>query len=191
MHASELAGITAEQLDTLRNGLRIMALHALGDADAAEDVVQETLLRALNAVTQEIVCDRVRLGAFAGGIARHVMADMRRRAARFAELPDSLPADSERDVLDRIITAEQRAQVAAALQHLAPQDQLILRASFFEGLTPTQIAERSNHSPEVIRKRKSRALARLREIFRSNGHDPAAGASSRMSIGSSLPVESA
>src|SRR5437763_11087226 len=55
------------QLATLRNGLRIMALQALGDADVAQDVAQEALVRALAAIEDRRLADPSRLGAFVRG----------------------------------------------------------------------------------------------------------------------------
>ena len=53
-----------EALEKLRLGLQIMALHALGDSDAAEEAVQETLVRAHEAVRNARLRDPDKLGAF-------------------------------------------------------------------------------------------------------------------------------
>src|SRR5687767_13457893 len=79
---SSLDRVPEAQLALLRNGLRIMAARALRDDDLAEDVVQEALLRALRAVQPEVAADPVRLGAYVGGIARHVIVDALRGRAR-------------------------------------------------------------------------------------------------------------
>jgi RNA polymerase sigma-70 factor, ECF subfamily len=170
MHPSGLATLAPAQIVMLRNGLRIMALRALGDPDAAEDAVQESLLRALKAVTPELASDPTRLGAFVGGIARHVISDMRRQAARAATLSDLYPDHRSVDPLDHVVTAEERAEVRNAFAHLTAAEQTILRASFFDGMTPAQIAAQEAQPSEVVRKRKSRALARLRSILTTMRH---------------------
>lgn len=170
MRADGLATLTASEIAVLRNGLRLMALRALGDVDSAEDAVQETLVRALDAVTPEIAADPARLGAFAGGIARHVISDMRRRASRSVALSETSYPLAADDVLEFVIRGEEHHLVNLQISRLSPADQTVLRASFFEGLSPLEIAERINESPEVVRKRKSRALARLRAAFEASGH---------------------
>ena len=179
MHSEALATVGSARISLLRNGLRIMALRALGDGDAAEDVVQEVLLRALRAVTPEIAADQERLGAFVGGIARHVIADARRAAARTAGHGAAMHRlAAERDPLGELLVEEERRRIREAMERLSSADLGVVRASFYEGLTPAEIAERLNEPVERIRKRKSRALARLRALLLpSDGHDSSSGAS--------------
>lgn len=166
MSPDGFATIDAVRIGLLRNGLRIMAQRALGDDDAAEDVVQEALMRALRAVTAEMAADPDRLGAFVGGIARHVIADVKRSASRYSTQDGRLYALSTMpDALSTVLEQEEQARVRGAIESLSASDQIIIRTSFYEGLTPTEIAERLNQPAERIRKRKSRALARLRAVL--------------------------
>lgn len=178
MQPRVMATVDPVQLERLRNGLRIMALRALSDADQAEDVVQESLLRALNSVTPEIATDAARLGAFVGGIARHVIADIRRRELKFTSLPAALPAGTAEDALSRLVKAEEHAAIHQALAALSPRDRAVLRDSFFRGLSPAQVAAASGEPAERVRKRKSRALERLRAALASVGHEAAIPSSS-------------
>lgn len=172
-----LATLASAQIETLRNGLRIMALRALNDADLAEDVAQESLLRALNSVTPDVAADPVRMGAFVGGIARHVIADVRRGAARFGALALEPPTSSEDDALNAIMRAEEWQAVQRALEKLSVDDRSVLHKSFVIGMTPAEVAAASGEPAERVRKRKSRALSRLREVLASIGHDGAAAPS--------------
>jgi RNA polymerase sigma factor (sigma-70 family) len=175
--APEVSGpLGAETLATLRAGLRLMALRALGDADAAEEAAQETLGRALAALADGRAPEIHNLGAFVHGIARHVIADVRRARWRLvgadalANQPD--PASTE-DALGRAVAAEERERVRAALRRLSSGDREILHLSFYEGLTPAEVADRLGEPPLRVRKRKSRALERLRRVFlgAAPGHD--------------------
>ncbi len=166
-----------EALKRLRLGLQIMALRALGDSDAAEEAVQETLVRALEALRDGRPRDPEKLGAFVRGIARHVIADTHRARHRSSPLeaapPTALGTD-QNDPLKALISAEERDSVRLALAQLSAGDREILRLSFFEGLTPVEIAERLGEPALRIRKRKSRALGRLRRAFRrrtATGHE--------------------
>ncbi len=157
-----------EVIERLRLGLQIMALRALGDPEAAEEAVQETLVRALEALRDGRVGDPEKLGAFVRGIARHVIADIhraRQRAAPLHAMPGAGPHSTGDDPLTALITAEERERVRLALTQLSARDREILRLSFFEGLGPVDIAERSGEPALRVRKRKSRALSRLRRAL--------------------------
>ena len=157
-----------DELDRLRAVLEIMAVRALGDMDAAEEAVQETLTRALQALRDGRLKEPDKLGAFVRGIARNVISEQIRDRKRLTELktdPHSGTLPRSPDPLDLLISQDEEQRVHGAMSELAQSDQEILRLSFFEGLTPTDLAERLGEPAERIRKRKSRALARLRRAF--------------------------
>jgi len=157
-----------EAVERLRLGLQIMALRALRDPEAAEEAVQETLVRALEALRNGRPRDPEKLGAFVRGIARHVIADIqhaRQRSAPLQAMPETEHGTGRDDPLTALITAQERDRVRLALTQLSAGDRDILHLSFFEGLTPVEIAERLGEPALRIRKRKSRALRRLREAF--------------------------
>lgn len=191
MSPDGFAMIGTARIALLRNGLRIMALRALGDGDAAEDVVQEALLRALRAVTEEIAADPDRLGAFVGGIARHVIADVKRTAARYTTQDGTVYALSTApDALTALLEQEEQARVRTAIESLRASDQIIIRMSFYEGLTPTEVAERLDQPPERIRKRKSRALVRLRAVLDTYGsHESVRSASIKAETDTAMLAE--
>lgn len=161
-----------DDIAVLSNGVRILALRELGDRDVAEEVVQETLVRTLEALDSERIGDRDRLGAFVRGVARHVIVDEMRRRGRAADLPGDPPdRTTERDALTALVRSEDRAAVHTALDRLSRTDRDLLELSFMDGLTPRDIAARTDEPAERVRKRKSRALARLRAAFLAEGHD--------------------
>jgi RNA polymerase sigma factor (sigma-70 family) len=164
---------TAAELSRLRSGIRIMALSALGDADAAEEVAQESLARVVSAIRQGSLRDPLNLGAFGRAIARHVIVDTLRGRQRQTSLdPDQEPA-SEGDPLVALVSAEQAEQVRAALERLPRGDRELLRLCFFEAMTPQQLADRLGEPSARIRKRKERAIGRLRIAFLgATGHAP-------------------
>ena len=168
--AQQSGHLSQQEVDELQLGLRILALRRLGDPDAAEEVAQECLARTIAALRNGKGPEAGKLGAFAAGIARHVIADMHRARQRSVPLDTLSPPDEARtnpDALSTLILATERDAVRAALTHLSVQDREILRLCFFEGLTPTEIANRLGEPATRIRKRKSRALERLRAAFLS------------------------
>jgi RNA polymerase sigma-70 factor (ECF subfamily) len=143
-----------------------MALRALGDPDAADEVAQETLARALDVIRRPE--KTANLGAYVAGIARHVIADRFRANGRIVSI-DRVESEAVRDeatdVLTTLCSEGELAAVRVALGELSANDRDLLRVCYFEDLTPTEVAERMGVPPERIRQRKLRALQRLRTSF--------------------------
>lgn len=149
--------------ESLAAGLRIIALRALGDEEEAADAVQETLTRALEAVRDRRVPPGVALAAFVHGIARHVIVDQLRRRAR---QPHTLEADCVASPhptpLESLIRKEEVERVGHALARLPRRDRELLERCYVHGERLVDIARRLGEPVERVRKRKSRALARIR-----------------------------
>ena len=169
--AGQQSAGAAETLEHLRPGLELLALRTLGSADASREAVQETLARAVVALANGQPSDPAKLPAFVAGIARHVVVDIVRAQRRIVSL-DSLPLTEHPapavDALSALVSTEERARVCAALGSLSATDRALLRDCYVEGLSPTEIAARSREPAERVRKRKSRALDRLRAAFRGS-----------------------
>ena len=166
--------LAAAEWDRLRAGIRIMALAALRDAESAEEVAQESVSRVIQALREGRLRDPHRLGGFARSVAHHVIVDLLRAQRRLVRLegPEGELPGSEPDSLSVLTSAEQSARIASALQRLAPADQEILRLSFVEGLTPQEVARQLAQPGARIRKRKERALQRLRSLLATpEGHE--------------------
>lgn len=164
-----------QELLRLASGVRIIALRSLGDADAAQDIVQETLARAMQGLAEGRLRDRRALGGFVRAIARHVIADELHRRTRVVPLDPEMPvAAEESDPLAGLVRAEQVAALRRVMRRLAPGDRRVIHLAFVDGLTPAAIAERLHEPRARVRKRKSRALERLREAFRAlqSRHEP-------------------
>jgi len=170
--AGQQGGSAAEALEHFRPGLELLARRSLGSADASREAIQETLARAVVALANGQLSEPTKLPAFVAGIARHVIVDMLRAARRVVPL-DTLaehPAAAS-DALSALVSAGEQARVRDALTRLPPSDRELLQLCYFEGLTPGEIAGRLGEPAERVRKRKSRALERLRQAFRgAAGH---------------------
>ncbi len=175
MHATP-RDLTPDQLAALRAGLRLMALHRLADAEAAEEVAQESLARVMAAVREGRLEQPDKLGAFARAIAYHVIVDTIRARARHQPIAavDAVLATSAPDPLAALLSLEEKSRVRAALVTLSAPDRELLRLCFFEGLSPADLAARLREPAERIRKRKQRALERLRRaLLGPGGHGTA------------------
>lgn len=165
-------------LAVIQRGVWFIALKELGDSTQADDVAQDTVARLLDAVQRGARIDNA--AAFARGIARHVIADMRAAHGRresidrianapaFARLPDPLA---------QTVSEEEAQQVRRALETLSPADRRLLHDLYVRDASAGDIAAATGEPPERIRKRKSRALERLRRAF--FGHESRPGTTDR------------
>jgi RNA polymerase sigma-70 factor (ECF subfamily) len=144
----------------------MIALRSLGSVEDADEVAQESLARAFHAIEEGRLETPEKLGAFVTGIARHVIADAHRRRSRTIPPGHELAAAGHpADQLAALVADEQAHRVRFALSTLSPTDREVLRLSFYEGLAPAEIAERLAEPAPRVRKRKARALDRLRLAY--------------------------
>jgi RNA polymerase sigma-70 factor, ECF subfamily len=161
-----------EDADRMRNlydyhaaALRRFATRLTGDRARAEDVVQETLLRAWQ--HPEIVDDAESSArAWLFTVARNIIIDDR-RTARFrneissldGSAPESAGPDDATAALDRLLIAE-------ALARLSPGHRAVVQRAYYLGWTTAHIAN-DLHIPEgTVKSRLHHALASLRRVLR-------------------------
>jgi RNA polymerase sigma factor (sigma-70 family) len=167
----------AADLEALRGGLRIVALRALGEADAADEAVQETIARAVAALAEGRLEDPAKLPAYVAGIARHVCAHLirdRKPTLSLEREPSSTLGGEPQlrtsiDPLDALISATETERLEVALRALSPDDRRLIQLCFHEGRTSAEVATALGEPADTIRKRKSRALERLRHAFLGEG----------------------
>lgn len=152
--------------EVVREGVRIIALRALGNASLAEDIAQESVARAIAALDSNRADSIGDVGAFVYGIARHLIADVHRGSGRSVSIDSvAAPPAPHVDALNAVIADEDAARVRVAVSQLPAGDRDLLRLYFVEGLQADEIAKRLREPMVNVRKRKSRALERLRRIF--------------------------
>ena len=164
----------AVDLDRIRSGIRMLALRALGDADAADEVAQESMVRLVSALSAGTT-PGTSPGAYARGIALHVIADHRRNARRTIPHDPAvldLRSAAHDDPLMNLEAAERQSAVDRAFAQLDAADQQLLRQCYYDGLSSAEVAARTGEPAARIRKRKSRAIERLRIAFFGESHDP-------------------
>jgi RNA polymerase sigma-70 factor (ECF subfamily) len=160
----------AEAYDAYSAHVRAFAVRFLGDAMAAEDVVQETFV-ALGAAIQGFTgaaALRTFLVSIAVNRARHhVRAAARRRAAtaRLGEMPRA-PGSTPEDDLERVRLS---ALLSRALDRL-PLDQRIAFVLFeVEERTSAEVATIVGASEVTVRARVWHARRKLRELLAKDG----------------------
>jgi len=150
-----------ELYDRYSGILYSVALRVLGDTGAAEDVMQEIFMQLWrNPATFD--SSRGSLGAWLAVIARHRAIDALRRRRPETELEDVVVSIDARldEVADRNAFA---ARVRSIANALPPEQQKALQMAFFEGLTHSEIAEKTGEPLGTIKTRIRSALITLRK----------------------------
>lgn len=138
--------------------LRAHLAWRLGDAAAADDLLQDVFVKAMRAGRDFCVLDNPR--AWLYQVARNALVDRARRTRPHEPLPDDLawePAEPSPPV-DALADC-----VARILDQLSPADADILRRCDLEGQTQTEYARTHGLSVPGAKSRLQRARARLRE----------------------------
>jgi RNA polymerase sigma-70 factor (ECF subfamily) len=136
-----------------------------GDRASAEDVVQETLLRAWRHA-DELVSDGVRPWLFT--TARRLVIDLRR--ARSARPDESAGIDGHQPITaDGVDEALNAALVLDALRALSPAHRAILIDYFYRGRTAAEIAVERGLAPGTARSRVFYALRAMRLALQERG----------------------
>ena len=144
--------------------------HALaltgGDASRAEDVVQETLLRAWR---HPKVLDQSQGSARAWlfTVARRIAIDGWRSAASRSEVSTDLPP--EQAVPDDTERAVQGWLVAEALEQLSQRHREVLVLCFFQGFSVADAARRLGIAEGTVKSRTHYALRALRLALEERG----------------------
>lgn len=136
-----------------------------GDREVARDLLQETLLAALQAIRGGLLSEPEKLEGFLQGTARNVAngylrTRSRRPLSRFS--PDAIPIEAP----DLLETEQRDAAVRQALAELEPLDRDILTRTLVDGQKPAFIAEELGLDPVNVRQRKSRAAKKVAQFLK-------------------------
>ncbi len=150
------------------------ARNRVGDDADAEDVVSETMTRALHSIDRFRWRNGVGVEAWLFGIGRNVLHEHHRRASRTSPTPEpaidqGAPADPTAEPAARILAHEEAEAVRRALHHLRHDDREILELRFVAELSSQEIAHVIGRRAGAVRMAQSRALDRLRHLLQEGG----------------------
>ena len=145
------------------------ALRLTGDRARAEDVVQETLLRAWQ--HPEVTDDSERSArAWLFTVARNMIID-ERRSSRFRNEVTSLDGSAapEHAGPDEVNSALDRMLIGDAMAQLSAEHRAVIRRSYYLGWTTAQIAEDLQIAEGTVKSRLHYALRALRLALQEKG----------------------
>ena len=166
-------------VEALRERLLYFSARRVRSLADAEDVAQETIRRAIEALQSGRIEKPESLPAFlfqtAIHICQHRYRSQGREAKALRRFGASSPAGGPDDPLRSLISEERRASVREALEQLGEEDREILTLTYSDSMPTAEIARRLRISEVNARVRRHRALGRLREILgvtRGRGREP-------------------
>ena len=134
------------------------------DATLSEECVQDVFV-ALWRRAGDFDPTRAKLTTWLFVVARNRAIELGRQKARRPELRDDLePAGSSPDPADLIADADESQRVAEAMAELPEEQLAVLRLSYFDGLSHSEIAEVIGIPLGTVKGRMRLALERLRSL---------------------------
>jgi RNA polymerase sigma-70 factor, ECF subfamily len=144
--------------------LRGFLSEALDDRDAVADVLQQTLLEVWRR-GHDYDPERASLATWLLVIARSRAIDHLRRRVPEPVDSDSLAAIADRDRPDETGVLLERWRMAGMIAALPREEARMLRLRFYEGLSQSEIAERTEMPLGTVKMRMVQALDRLRSML--------------------------
>lgn len=155
-----------------RDRVVYFVLRRVRDRSVAEEIAQATLLILIEAIRENRIRKEETVGSFIFGVATNLIREHRREATRRDGI-EALEA-AERQVVwgddpeAALLLSEQQRLVGRALAMLSPEDRELLILLNQSGRSAQAVASEIGVSWPALRKRKSRALARLKEVLKES-----------------------
>lgn len=144
--------------------LGMYALRIVGDSDDAEDIVEETFMKAWQAISSGTVIEN--FSSYIYRSVRNECVSYLRRRTDFENI-DTIPEISD-EVID---TSVRDARIWKAIDSLPEKCREVFLMSKRDGFSNQEIADELGISIKTVKNQMTKALSRLREAL-SSGHKP-------------------
>jgi RNA polymerase sigma-70 factor (ECF subfamily) len=155
-----------ELIENYSRRLGSLALLITGSAVAAEDIVQETFVRAFGARVKHY---RGTVGTFLGTIAYRLSLKEKKLNKRSEELDNERLPDQHADSLANMLQDERDKHIAAAIRALDRKHRDILILRFYADCSYEEIAGIMQLSLGTVKSRIFYAVKTCREILKEKG----------------------
>lgn len=138
--------------------------------EVAEDLVQETFLKALLSLKDE----HTNMWAWLYTVARNLYFNYRNRERKnvpLEEIGDTLWDEEGANLLNQLLADERLRLLYQALQHIGEQKREILTLQYYGGLSQKEIAVLLRISPENVRVLAHRGKRELKKYMEAKGYD--------------------
>jgi RNA polymerase sigma-70 factor (ECF subfamily) len=150
----------AEMCRRMAPRIRLYGLRHLRSASAADDLVQQVLLKAVEALRASRLLDAEKLAPFILGTCRMTVLDLRRNTHRQATLLSMFGGDLVPPPLSAPEVDD--GQLARCVQALRERDRSVIVMAFYDEQTARQTATFLGTSEANVRVIRHRALRQLR-----------------------------
>lgn len=153
----------------MRPALLRLASRYMEDADEAEDVIQDVLLKLW--FLREKLDQYRSVDALAMVITKHLCINqLRTRRMETVELQQDMQIAGSETTDQRLLEAEETREVLRVISTLPNLQQAVLRMKHIEGFEVEEIARLTGSTPIAVRTNLSRARKKVREQFIGKEH---------------------
>ncbi len=155
-----------ELFEQLAPRVKALLMRQGADPATAEELAQETMLTVWRKAGYFIE-GRGNAATWVFTIARNLRIDRIRRQKTWAEVDEDLSAHVSQDTApdEQVAQNEMQRLVSAALKELPADQHDVIRLSYIEGLSQSEIAEQLSLPLGTVKSRMRLAYQRLRSVF--------------------------
>lgn len=139
-----------------------VSLRILGEPQAAEDLLQDVFMRVWRKPDMQVSANG--MAAWFAVVARNRSIDVIRQRRHTVDVDDAV-VENQLGVTPHFDRERLAQQARSALTLVSPDQQQAIQMAFFEGLTHTEIAERTGIPLGTVKTRIRSAVASLRKAM--------------------------
>ena len=156
----------------VRDYIRMM----VKDRDVAEDIMQETFIKAVRVIDAGKYADKGKFLSWVLRIAHNLVIDHYRSERNMRQVNESDAGYdvlgtlrySERTIEDEIISEQVESQLRSLIEELSPEQREVVKLRYYDGLNFKEIAEQTNVGINTALGRMRYALINLRKLIKEN-----------------------